>query len=214
MNITTIASKLFEGIKHSFDNQGFKFIKKGKMFVRKIDNAEQIVDFYFFKNQNSIKIKPEVRIKIREIDEVYRSIALIENRPFLILGNHLFEIVRYCETGEEIGKKNLYDWLIEDEDDINKLIQIIPEYLEEFIIPYFEENNTISRVDYLLNKYPRDLSIHNYLYPLRVNIAIIAARLNKNPAYKTLISIYDEEMANAEENYKKEFEKLKALELG
>ena len=52
------------------------------------------------------------------------------------------------------------------------------------------------------------MSIHNYIYPLRANIGIIAAKLNNNPNFNDLIKIYEKELDEAEENYKNEFFKL------
>lgn len=52
------------------------------------------------------------------------------------------------------------------------------------------------------------MCVHNYLYPLRANIAIIAAKLNKNPQYDELVAVYEKELLDAEENYKKEFYKI------
>jgi hypothetical protein len=211
LNINNSANLILEGIRPIFESNGFSLNKKHRQFNRDTKNSIQIFDLFFFKNGANIKIRPEIRIKIKKIDEIYRSITLIDSRPYLTLGNHLFEIIRYFDTGEETGKKISYDWLIENEDDIKKIIEIIPEYLLETILPYFEENSTVERVDYLLNKYPQELSIHNYLYPLRANIAIIAAKLSTNNKFSKLLEIYEAEIQEAEENYKLEFYKLKEL---
>jgi len=211
MNLAEVAKELFEGIEPSFQLNNFKLKKRSREFKREDQNISQIVDFYFVKQASLIKIKPEIRIKVKEIEDIYRAITSKENRPFRTLGNHLFEIIRYVDNGEETGKKNVYDWSVESKQDLEKLIKVIPEYLEETILPYFEENSSLARVDYLLNKYPRELSVHNYLYPLRVNLAIIAAKLNNNSKYEDLISIYEEEMEEAAEDYKEEFFKLKVL---
>lgn len=73
--------------------------------------------------------------------------------------------MKYIDNDIEIdySEEQTRDWLVEDEDDISKLVEIIPKYLKETILPYFDQNNSISRVDELLNKYPRELSIHNVM---------------------------------------------------
>ncbi len=211
MKIKETSNKLLEGISLNFEKKGFKLNKKKREFVREINGCSQIVDLFFFKKGDSIIIKPEIRIKINDIEAVYKAITSINGRPYLTLGNHLFEILRYRAEGVEKGVRanTLSNWLVKDENDIYKLVQVIPEYLEDTILPYFNENSSIERVDKLLNEYPRELSIHNYLYPLRANIAIIAAKLNGNPEYGKLVEVYEEELKQAEDTYKEEFYKLK-----
>jgi hypothetical protein len=118
----------------------------------------------------------------------------------------LFDILKKEEIHK--GEGSLNNWLIEDKSDVKKLIEVIPHYLKETILPYFEQNSSIESVDKLLNKYPREISIHNSLYPLRANLAIIAARLNNNPKYNDLLNIYQEELEEADITYKEDFEKL------
>lgn len=211
MKVSEVSQKLFEGILPFFESHQFRLNKNNREFKRKNRDITQIVDFYFNKNHKGLSLEPKIRIKVKLVEDVYRQATIVKSRPFLTLGNHLFEILRYIDKGEETGKKNIYDWSIEKEEDINKLIEVIPEYLEETILPYFKENSSLSRVDYLLNKYPRELSIHNYLYPLRANLAIIAAKLNNNPRYEELIQIYEEELQEAAEDYKEEFYRLKKI---
>ncbi len=52
------------------------------------------------------------------------------------------------------------------------------------------------------------MCVHNEMYPLRANIAIIAAKLNNNPQYDELVKTYEKELVDAEENYKIEFYKI------
>lgn len=211
--VKEVANTILDGIKPSFEKYGFVLNKSKREFKRSITDCVQIFDMVFDKESNYITARPEVRIKILSIEKIYRSATSMPNRPYLTLGNHLFDILRYVDDGEELGnrEKAVSDWLIEGQKNVDKLIQVIPEYLEETILPYFDQNSSIKRVDELLNKYPRELSIHNRLYPLRANIAIIAAKLNKNPHYNELVQIYEEELAEAEETYKEEFYKLKDI---
>lgn len=211
MKVSEVSKLLLESLVPVMERHGFKLNKRDKEFTRKIGESSQIFDLFFYKKTGHISIKPEVRIKIESIDKVYKSITTIENRPYCALGNHLFEIVRYLETGNETDRGELSNWLVEDEEDVQKLIEVIPEYLEESILPYFEENSSLDRVDILLNKSPRDMSVHNWLYPLRANVGIIAAKLNNNPKYGELLTVYDEETLEAEETYRAEFLKLKEV---
>lgn len=211
MNIKDVSNELLSRINDSFRDFDFILNKGQSEFKRNVNNCTQIVDLFFYKKAQFITIKPEIRIKEHQIEKIYRSVSQIKDRPYLTLGNHLFEIIKYIDDGIEIDKseEETQDWLIEDGNDINKLVEIIPKYLKETILPYFDQNSSISRVDELLNKYPRELSIHNVMYPLRANIAIIAAKLNQNPKFDDLVEIYDEELLDAEETYREEFVRLK-----
>lgn len=211
MNIRDVSDELLSQIYDSFKEFDFVLNKGQSEFKRNINNCTQIVDLFFYKEDKIITIRPEIRIKEHNIENVYKKISEIKGRPYLTIGNHLFEIAKYIDYGIEINnsEEETRDWLVKDNTNIIKLVEVIPKYLKETILPYFDQNSSISRVDELLNKYPRELSIHNVIYPLRANIAIIAAKLNQNPKFDELLEIYDEELYEAEETYKEEFLKLK-----
>lgn len=206
MKITEVKEQIVEGISKSFQKHDFKYKKQSEDFIRQINNTSQIFRLNFYRENNgTITIKPEIIIHINDIETIYKSIAYIKDRPYLTLGNYFSEIRDYDGNALNYKKKPIKYWLIEDGEDIEHLIKIIPEYLVEDILPYFESNSSIKRVDELLNEFPEKMCVHNYIYPLRANIAIIAAKLNKNPQYDELIETYEKELVDAEENYKKEF---------
>ncbi len=211
MKVKETANRLLEEISPFFEKWEFKLNKQQREFKRAVGECTQIIAFFFYKKGNYITIKPEIRIQVKSIVNIYKANTSIKGRPYCCLGNHLFEILRYIDEGVEHGfrKKAVADWLVRDEGSINKLIEVIPTYLEETILPYYDQNSSLSRVDEVLNKKPREMSIHNYLYPLRANVAIIAAKLNGNPKYEELIGIYEEELEEAEDTYKGEFYRLK-----
>jgi len=208
-----VKNKLFNGVDGFLSQNGFTLLKRSSGFIRKLNGSNQIIDFFFYKRGESIEIEPAIRIKLEAIEKIYQSISFIEGRPYCTLGNHFSDIILYINNGRETGsrEKTLSNWFVEEEADISKLIKVIPAYLEESIFPYFDANSSISRVDELLNRYPRELSVHNYLYPLRANIGLIAAKLNGNPNYNELLEIYEEELQQAEKTYKEDFEKLKVV---
>ena len=207
MKIREVSSNLIESISSCIEKYGFKLNRKSNSFKRSFEEKEQIFDFVFIKERDYIKIKPEVIIKIKAIENIYKEVS---NRGdiYRTLGNDLFEILRYIDKKEETGKGEQYYWIVREQKNIDDLVRVIPEYFEETVLPYFDANSSIERVDTLLNKYPRELSIHNWLYPLRANLAIIAAKLNKNKQYDDLVNIYKEELEEAEETFKQEFNML------
>ncbi|WP_333577720.1 hypothetical protein [Sphingobacterium sp.] len=212
MTVNQISEQISAGITESFEKEGFKYLKSQRKFVKKTKNVEQVFSMLYTKRNNgSITIKPELLIHIFEIESIYKEIAQIKYRPYLTLGNYFSNIRDYDGDAKKYNGAQTRLWLIENDEDVQHLIKIIPEYLEEDILPYFDKNSSIHRVDELLNEYPRNLSVHNEMYPLRANIAIIAAKLNGNPNYDDLLNIYEQELEDAEENYKIEFYKLKDI---
>lgn len=212
MKVQEIANQISEGVLDSFQKHGFKYRKAKKEFIRKTDKADQIFRLYYYKeNDGTVTIKPQIIINIYEIESIYKSIAQIDSRPYLTLGNYFSHIRDYDGDAVNYKNKPTKYWLIENDEDTAHLIKVIPKYLEEVILPYFDSNSSVSRVDELLNKYPEKMCVHNNMYPLRANIAIISAKLNNNPLYDELINIYEKELEDAEENYKTEFYKLKEL---
>jgi hypothetical protein len=212
MTILKVATKISEGVLESFKKHSFKYLKSQQEFVRKTDNADQIFRLYYYKEDDgAITIKPELIIQVKEIQKIYKSITEVKGRPYSTLGNYFSHIRDYDGDARNYRRQPTRYWLVENEGDIQHLIKVIPEYLEEDIIPYFESNSSVEKVDKLLNEYPEKMSVHNYIYPSRANIAIIAAKLNKNPRYEELVSVYEARMVDAEENTKNEFYKLKEL---
>lgn len=212
MKIKEVSEQISAGLIESFQKHGFKYRKTNTDFIRKGDQADHVFKMFYYKEDDgTITIKPEIIIHVHSIEDVYRSVSESNENPYLTLGNYLSEIAEY--NGDEVNfrKRPIKYWLIEDENDIEYLVKIIPKYLKEDMLPYFEENSTIKRVDELLNKYPEKMTVHNYIYPDRVNIAIIAAKLNNNPNYEELVDIYEKNMIDAEENSKKQFYRLKEL---
>lgn len=210
MKIKEVSGALLGSISESIAQHGFRLDKRKNEFKRVVGDSLQIFDLVYIKEDDLVKIKPEIRIKIKPIEDIYRSIST-RGDIYRTLGNDLFEILRYMDKREETGRGDQYYWMIKEDKDIEKLIKIIPEYFEETILSYFNENSTVARVDLLLNKYPREISVHNWLYPLRAILAIIAAKLNRNPQFYELVRIYEEELVEAEESYKKEFSKAKLI---
>ncbi|PWN64106.1 hypothetical protein [Chryseobacterium viscerum] len=212
MKIKEVSQQISEGILKSFQKHGFKYRKTQTEFIRKTETSDQIFRLHYYKeNDITITIKPELIIHVHAIESIYKSIAQIEGRPYSTLGNYFSHIRDYDGDATNYKRKPTKYWLIENDNDIQHLIKVIPEYLEEDILPYFDSNSTVSRVDELLNEYPDKMCVHNYIYPSRANIAIIAAKLNNNPHYEKLVKIYEERMEDAEENTKIEFFKLKEL---
>lgn len=207
MKIKDVFNSIVNGINPFLIEQNFICNKNKQEFKRSHNNIIQIIRFLFHKKENKIYLKLEIIIKLLDIEHIYQSVTNIDGRPYLTIGND-FLILRNKEDDFDYKKKPTTYWLIETDKDVENIIINFEYNFNETILPYFNENSKIERVDYLLNSYPLKMSIHNYLYPLRANIGIIAAKLNNNPNYEKLIKEYIKELEDAEENYKNEFQKI------
>jgi hypothetical protein len=112
------------------------------------------------------------------------------------------------DLGREV--KDL-QYSIKDDQDLQKLIKLIPNRFLQIILPYFDQNSSLERADALLNENPRNLPPHNWSYPYKAMMGLIAAKLTKNPKFAELRGIYEEELAPANPTLKEEFDKLKII---
>lgn len=212
--IKNVSGSLLEGINKNISVYGFRFNKSKKIFERSHSNFIHIIDFIFLKNEAGIYIEPIIKIKSLDIENIYHKVTKKESKYYdgtVTLGNSIFKIIEFIDNNIEIDTDKHQYYLVEEEKDINILIKVISEKIVNFGLLYFEQNSTIDRVDFLLNKHPQEISIHNWLYPMRACIGLIAAKLNANPNYNVLASIYKIEMQDAADPYKDEF--LSLLEI-
>ncbi|HAT66215.1 MAG TPA: hypothetical protein DCS66_16735 [Flavobacteriaceae bacterium] len=206
-----LKNNLLDSLIPVFSKYGFQINKKESAFKRVSKDSIQIFDFFIYKKNNQITIKSFIKIKITKIEDLYRRIVGDKDRPYMTLGNNVLDIVEYQknEDKDKFEKKPLPKWLIENAEDVSILTKLISNYLEDFILVYFNKFSSIQSVDRLLNENPKEISVHNYIYPLRSCIAILAAKINSNENFINLVKIYEEEMKNAEEPYKSDFIKIK-----
>ena len=212
MHINEVKRKLLEGVGEIISPYGFKFNLKDKSFRKETDNGFiQIFDLIFTKKTDGIYVEPTLRLKSHRIEEIYHKVAKKNSKYFegtKTLGNNLFKIEKYLIEDINADPDEKQQYLVEENNDIDVLIKVISEKFITYRLKYFEKSSSISSIDLLLNNNPRDISIHNWLYPMRACLGIIAAKLNNNPIYYELKQIYSEEMQEAVSPYKEEFEEL------
>ncbi len=214
MEIKSTERKLLEGMQTFFAEKGFTLIMGDLSFERKFDQGIQTFYFLIEEKEGSIYVEPRWSIKLKKILDIYHKVSKKEKKFFKytsVLGNTLGELIEYTNNGNEIGSGKFMKYLIEDEKDILTLINVIPKRFEEYVLPYFEKNSSVEKVDKLLNKNLTQLSIHSWLYPLRACFGIIAAKLVNNPNFYKILETYEQELLNADPVYKKEFEELKKM---
>ncbi len=211
MKIKEVFPLLMQGINDKIKEYGFEFKKNDKTFKRSSNSFIQIFDLLLTKTTEGITVVPTIRIKSKEIEAIYHSVSKKEPQYFdgtSCIGYDLFKIKSYFDMCTEIDYNEQNYYLIKEVKEVEILVNVISEEFISYGIRYFDENSSIERIDYLLNKYPREISIHNWLYPLRACLAIIAAKLNNNPRFKELIQIYREELVDAVYPYNEEFDEL------
>ncbi|MHB2154390.1 hypothetical protein ACX8XN_08325 [Calditrichota bacterium GD2] len=215
MLIKNVKKKIINELSDYLSKFGFKYNKKFDYFIRKSPESLQIIDLIFYKNKDgSITVEPVIRIKLKRIEEIYHKVTL-KDKKYLdatsTISINLGKLIEHIENGINKDTNNDLRYLIENEQDILILIKVLKDKFERYVVPYFEKYSTLKKIDEILNINPKEISIHNWLYPMRACIALIAAKLSNNPKYDELLKIYDEELEDAAENYKIEFARLKKL---
>lgn len=214
MEGTIVKNEIRIAITEKLVRHGFLFNKKKGRWERSIPAGIQIFDLLFYVHPDEILIEPVFRLKLYLIEDIYHKGANKKsefNDGTITLGNSLGQILKYFENGDKNGSGEQISYVVKNERDIDILKQVIPSRFEEFILPYFDTNSSIERVDELLNETPRKMSIHNRLYPMRACIGLIAAKLVQQRNYEGLQKIYEEEMENAAKGFKEEFGELVKL---
>jgi len=195
----------------AFNRYDFTYNQKEYSFIREIDDGKQ--SFYFLINEKTdgIYIEPRWAIQITSMLNVYHQITLKDKASWAdttVLDNSLGQLIEYIDENNENGSGKRMRYLIAKDEDVEILQKVIPIRFEEYVLPYFNKNSSIERIDELLNTSPQRLVIHHWLNPHRAIMGIIAAKLNNNPKLDELIMIYGQKLEKAAPNYQKEFENL------
>lgn len=214
MNFKKVKNQLIQGIEKSVITEGFLFNKKDDGFEKNIQGG--IVTFYFLHTKWTDEINFQLwwAVRIDRIVDIFNMVAEKDKEYFhlsCVLSNNLGPLIDYIDNGNEFSRADPKKYTILKEEDVETVINEALADIRKYILPYFEQNISIEKIDQILNRYPRELIVHNFLYPNKSMMGLIAAKLTKNPNYDQLISIYDEELAEAAEDAKREYEKLKEL---
>lgn len=214
MKSRLVKDAINKGVSERLAKHDFLFNKKEERWERKIGGGIQIFDLLFYVYPKEILINPVFKLKLYLIEDIYHRVTQKEEQYNIgtdTLGNSLGQIIKFYDMGDRRGTGENISYKVENDEDIEILKKVIPERFEEYILPYFSSYSSIEQVDKLLNENPRELSIHNDSYPIRACIALIAAKLVKNPNYAELVKIYEEETREANPVNRNEFEDLVKL---
>jgi len=208
LQVKEVSEKLFSLLNNELAQFGFNLNKKEKCFTRVKNTCKQSIQFLFFKENNCVKIKIVAEVRITEVMNIYDSLAITKNPNAYTLGNDFFQIIDFIENGNEkgIGEQSYY--LIENENDVQNTAKAIIRAYKDYILEYFNLTDTVEKADLLLNKNPRDISVHNWLYPYKAIMGIISAKINNNKNFNELLKIYSDELLEAADNLKQDFNNI------
>jgi hypothetical protein len=214
LKLNNIKNMLEESIQKTLSKEHFRYNEKRDEFVRKDKFGNfQVITLFFYDYKSNVQVEIKVSIKIKVIEDIYYDIVK-ENGTLYddikTLTANIGAIIAYKDKGIMVGGPNRTKivYLIENEDDAKLLSDVIPKRINEYVLPYFEENTSVQRVDYLLNNDINSISIHHFNLPSRACIGVIAAKLNNNPKMFQVVNNYRERLQAVKENFRNQFENV------
>lgn len=136
------------------------------------------------------------------IDVVSEIICHIEN----ISEEYRDEAHTFVATISSLGISDRSDIVIRSEKDLEEAIVLIKSVLENQVMLFFEQNQTIADLDkhFNIENLPKD-SLFDYPF-----VGLICAVLNKNPRVNFFENYYRNRIIKKNEHYKQEYENLVA----
>jgi|GEM_PF-1865529 len=177
----------------------FKANIKEQGFIRKDDNAIYFFYFLIFTRTNiktgvkGFMIEPYIDINIPEIERYYKEIninaELKNDWDFITVGNSIANLLANPDGINRRRNQSLDLFVFKEQHLENVALEILKQF-KQVALPYFLANNTVKKVDELLNKCPREYCVHMSNDLFRFIKGLIAAKLNNNPQLENLLSIY------------------------
>ncbi|WP_128331659.1 hypothetical protein [Apibacter sp. HY039] len=203
---------LIDSTKNLLKKEGFVYDQVKEAFIREDSlGNKQIISFFFYNHDTNIQIEIKVELKIKKIEDIYYDSIKCTNIKYedlKTLSVNIGAIIAYQENNLMVGgpNRNKVVYLIENNNDTELLSKVIPKRIEEYILPFFKDNTSIQKVDYLLNSHVKEISPFRFLYPYRSCIGVIAAKLNNSPYLSEIIVSYKERLKNSKGEFQKQFE--------
>ena len=151
-------------------------------------------EVYIDSGQKGFQLVPYAKIHLAPVEKYYKQITvntyLKTKWDFITIGNSIADLIANPDGIARKRNQSLKLYVFEEEH-IETVVHKMLEYFREVALPYFLSNNTVRRVDDLLNRHPREYTIHMVNDLFRFVKGIIAAKLNNNPEVNKLLSIYN-----------------------
>ncbi len=178
----------------------FKAEVKEQRFLRKDKSSFYFYTFLIYNRTNikagtkGFQIEPYATINIPEIEDYHKKITtndeLKKEWDSTTIGNSMANLLANPDGINKKRNQSLALYIFE-EGHIKPAANELLKHFKKTALPYFLTNNTVKRVDELLNSHPMEYCVHmnNDLY--RFIKGLIAAKLNKNSGFEKLLRIYD-----------------------
>jgi len=212
MNFKKTKKTIIDEIAGSVKSAGFKYDKNDEFFIKDIPGG--IDTFYFLTANYGIEFRFDLfwGVRIDRIADIYNMVTDKTEEYFRfshVLANHLGALIEHIDNANDSIRCDPKRYTILKEEDVAEVIDKALTDIRKYIMPYFEQNVTVERMDQILNRKPKEYTVHNSTYLNRAMMGLIAAKLVNNPRYDELVSIYDVELAGAAIDAKREYQKLK-----
>lgn len=214
INFNYIKSSLIKDMGAAITSEGFEFKKKPCAFVKRIPEGSASIYLLQRHYPNCALFRLHWAVRIDKIADIYNTVAEKDEEYFSdtqVFSNGMGDLIDYIDNGNRKANAADKEYMIEQDDDIPALVAEMVSDIRRYVLPYFEQNNTLERANELLNRIPEERSVHSFAYPDQMMMGLIAARLTQNTDYDHLVSIYDMKMKVVAEDAQREYEKLKVV---
>ena len=214
INFNYIKSSLIKDMGAAIASEGFEFKKKPCAFVKRIPEGSASLYLIQRHYPNRAFFRIHWAVRISRIADIYNLVAEKDPEYFSdtqVFSNGMGVLIDYIDNGNRKANAADKEYMIEQDGDIPALVAEMVSDIRRYVLPYFEQNNTLERANELLNRIPEERSVHSSAYPDQMMMGLIAARLTQNTEYDRLVSIYDKKIAIVSEEAKREYEKLKVV---
>lgn len=151
-------------------------------------------EVYVNSGQKGFQLVPYAKTHLAPVEKYYKQITvntyLKTKWDFITIGNSIADLIANPD-GINRKRNQSLDLYVFDEAHIGPVVNEMINKFKEVALPYFLTNNTVKRIDELLNEYPTKYSVHMYNDLFRFVKGIIAAKLNNNPDVDRLLAIYN-----------------------
>jgi len=183
MTLTPFETKLYQHLTPFFEQRRYGLLPERKQYRRMTDSGFQnvILSPAYYGDETMLEVNFGCRIE--QVEQIAQQFLnnLTDYRPdanTLIISIGKFEGLHY------------FRYKIHSDDELAHTCGQIEEFFETKGFDFLETSCTLPTLDRLLNEHPALPSLHMYNQTHRCYKGLIAARLNHNPQFDSLIDSY------------------------
>lgn len=199
---------VFECLKPSLADQGFKLKAAQNTFRRQHDGVTDMFHLVFLDNKiddrSGWRIQPTVAVRNERIEEIFHQTSGFEQKyqaDTATVGNFVGDLVS--------GRNRDCEFLVTSADDIPQVSGLISTIFNDFALPYFKKFRSIDAIDEELNAAPLEENANRGIPYFRCTTGVIVAKLVGRADYDDLVQIYTKRMKISDKGfYLKRFQAL------